>query len=139
MKAVLKRLAESEAARRSVLRATNSGISALVGPDGVVREVVTDAAGRRKMIAGALRARVPVPTPDGAAATTFFVRTQPLQPLGWGGGSLLLLLVALVRRRFGQSEVGQQGAACDAIGAAACDAQGREGGESAARGPGGPE
>ena len=119
------------AARRSVLRATNSGISALVGPDGVVRGVVTDAAGRRKMIAGALRARVPVPTPDGAAATTFFVRTQPLQPLGWGGGSLLLLLVALVRRRFGQSEVGPQGAACDA--------QGREGGEPAARGPGGPD
>ncbi|MGD2016824.1 MAG: nitrilase-related carbon-nitrogen hydrolase [Planctomycetota bacterium] len=112
------------ASRRAVVRATNSGISALVGPDGVVRDLVRDGEGRRKMIAGALRATVPVPRrdrdagtdgggplepgPEGPAEATFFVRTQPLQPLAWGGASALLLAIALVRRRFGQSG----GAAC---------------------------
>ena len=33
---------------------------------------------------------------------TFFVRTEPLQPLAWGGGAALILLLALASRRFGQ-------------------------------------
>jgi apolipoprotein N-acyltransferase len=94
------------ASRRSIVRATNSGISAVVGPDGAVQAEVRGAGGRRKMVAGALRARVPVPSRQGQGAgtpeATFFVRTQPFQPLAWGGGAALLLLLALASRRFGQ-------------------------------------
>lgn len=94
------------ASRRSIVRATNSGISAVVGPDGAVRAEVRGGGGRRKMVAGALRARVPVPSRQGPGAkapeATFFVRTEPLQPLAWGGGAALILLLALASRRFGQ-------------------------------------
>ncbi|MEM9382068.1 MAG: nitrilase-related carbon-nitrogen hydrolase [Planctomycetota bacterium] len=86
------------AARRAIVRATNSGISCVVGPDGEVRALVTDADGRRKMISGAMRATVPVPAPDAAAPPTLFVRTEPLQPLAWGGLAGLLLLAAVALR-----------------------------------------
>ena len=100
------------ASRRSIVRATNSGISALVGPDGVVRDQVRGGGGRRKMVSGALRVTVPVPDRRGeqggqALEATFFAASEPLQPWAWGGGSALILLVALCRRRFGQSGPGE--------------------------------
>ncbi len=94
------------ASRRSIVRATNSGISALIGPDGRVLEEVRGSDGRRKMVAGALRVRVPVPDrragAGGVGEATFFARTEPVQPWAWGGGAALVLLLALVSRRFGQ-------------------------------------
>jgi len=99
------------ASRRSIVRATNSGISALIGPDGRVLQEVRGSDGRRKMVAGALRVRVPVPDrragAGGVGEATFFARTEPVQPWAWGGGAALILLFALVRRRFGHSGPGQ--------------------------------
>ena len=82
--------------QRAIVRATNSGISCVVEPDGTVERLLEED-GRRKMISGALRATVPVPDAGrGAAGATFFARTQPLQPWAFGGAGLLLLLAALV-------------------------------------------
>lgn len=87
------------AVQRSIVRATNSGISCVVGPDGSVLELL-EAEGRRKMISGALRATVPVPDAElGAVGTTFFARTEPRQPWAFGGLALLLLLGSLVGGR----------------------------------------
>ena len=98
--------------QRAIVRATNSGISCVVGPDGTVERLLEEE-GRRKMISGALRATVPVPASGrGAAGATFFARTQPLQPWAFGGAGLLLLLAALVvgrRRGPGEQESGEQG------------------------------
>ena len=69
---------------RSVLRVTNSGISAVVGPDGRVLSELADARGS-KMARGVLRATVPVPVRDGAgrAPRTLFVLTERVQLLLW--------------------------------------------------------
>lgn len=91
--------------QRAIVRATNSGISCVVGPGGEVRELL-EVEGDRKMVSGALRAAVPVPDGGGGpVGTTFFVRTQPLQPWCFGGlGLALLVLAALLAPRRGRSE-----------------------------------
>lgn len=90
---------------RSIVRATQSGISAVIGPDGVeVARLEVD--GRSKMVAGTLRATVPVPagqahTPFEAQADaerrplTVFVRFERLWTALW----LVAGVVALLRAR----------------------------------------
>jgi len=88
------------ASQRSIVRATNSGISAVVGPSGA-DVAVLERDGARKMVPGALRARVPVPA---APEATFFARTEPRQPLAWGlGAALVLALGAALGRRPGST------------------------------------
>ncbi|MEM9802135.1 MAG: nitrilase-related carbon-nitrogen hydrolase [Planctomycetota bacterium] len=89
------------AAQRSIVRATNSGISAIVGPDGRVRDLLQAPDGRRKMIAGTLRGRVPVPASAGSARITFFASTHAAQPAAWGGLGLLILLAGAALRGRG--------------------------------------
>lgn len=75
---------------RPVVRATNSGISAVLGGDG--REVALLAVdGRRKMVRGHLAVRVPLPVDP--AARTPYVRTERAQLL-----AALALAVALAWR-----------------------------------------
>lgn len=79
---------------RSVVRCTNSGVSALIGPDGrELDRLVVD--GDDREVAGALRVQVPVPADPGA--TTPFVALRPLVRSAW----VLLGLVPLFlpRRR----------------------------------------
>lgn len=88
---------------RSFVRATNSGVSAVIGGDGVERGRVTGPGGADRAVPGALALAVPVP-PPGFEACTPHVR--------WGAiGELLFLalggLVALLPRRAGnRSAVG---------------------------------
>lgn len=102
------------ATHRAVVRATNSGISCVVGPDGRVTAMLTEEGpeglssqtlgGARKMVSGVLRARIPVLDRSGtwAGATTPFVQSEPWQGFAWGGlGALILLLAALVGARSG--------------------------------------
>ncbi len=91
------------ATQRAIVRATNSGISCVVGPDGAVDAILevqaegeASGARRRKMVAGALRSTVDVPRRDrGAAAApmTFFVSAEPW--LGTAFGALGLLILGL--------------------------------------------
>jgi apolipoprotein N-acyltransferase len=90
---------------RSVVRATNSGISSVIDPQG--REHATlEVDGKRKMVRGTLLSDVPVPLRserrsekpggDGWAPRTFFVRWEPFQLGAWG--ALILLSLFLSRR-----------------------------------------
>jgi apolipoprotein N-acyltransferase len=79
---------------RSILRATNSGISILVDPQGRTVAVLEDGEGQRKMVRGTLAVQIPVP--QGAQegwARTFWVRTGRFQPVFWI--LLVVLLLAL--------------------------------------------
>lgn len=82
---------------RAVVRATNSGISAVLGPDGADVALLT-VEGRRKMVRGTLAATVPVPVRDarGRAPRTPFVRFEQAQLAGW---VLLIAAAALLPRR----------------------------------------
>ncbi len=83
---------------RSIVRATNSGISTVIDPRG--REVATLAVGgRRKMVRGTLLATVPVPARAAgtAPAPTLYSRTQAWQPAAWT--ALVLLGLVASRRR----------------------------------------
>lgn len=101
------------ATHRSIVRATNSGISCVVDPDGdVVRilESTESGAPRRKMVSGALRIRVPVidRANSESSAATPFVATEPWQPLGWGGLAAMVLLVGhLAARREARKVAGE--------------------------------
>ena len=102
------------ATQRAIVRATNSGISCVVGPDGEVDAILTVAQGsegaggaapgprKRKMVAGALRSTIDVPRRDAgsaAAPMTFFVRAEPWLGPGFGVlGFLILGLCALASR-----------------------------------------
>ncbi|QDV06490.1 apolipoprotein N-acyltransferase [Planctomycetes bacterium Poly30] len=88
--------------QRSIVRATNSGISCVVGPDGRVRAILTvpgddpEADRKRKMVAGVLRSRVPVPRRSAgveAAPATFFVHAERWLGPSMGGFGLALLLL----------------------------------------------
>lgn len=81
------------ATARSIVRATNSGVSCVIGPDGrdVARLVV---AGRDRLVPGTLRATVPVPAPAGRPRAVFltpFVRWQH----SWSALWILAPLLAL--------------------------------------------
>lgn len=90
------RLAALQTAR-SVVRTTNSGISIVIGPDG--RDVARlEVGGRDRMVAGALRATVPVPAGEERGRRTFFVRSEPFWIAGWVLAPLAWLLVARIRR-----------------------------------------
>ena len=93
------------ATHRAIVRATNSGISCVLDPNGRVIEILESAdptgetegvSPRRKMVAGALRARVPVldRSSSAAAPATPFVVTEPWQPLGWGALAGLILFIS---------------------------------------------
>lgn len=90
------RLAALQTAR-SVVRTTNSGISIVIGPDG--RDVARlEVGGRDRMVAGVLRATVPVPTEEGTSSRTFFVRSEPFWLAGWVLAPLAVVLLARIRR-----------------------------------------
>lgn len=75
---------------RSVVRATNAGISVVIDPSG--REVarLEDASGADRMVAGTLAAVVPVPAEGSAAERTPFVRLERLWIGLWLGLPFLL-------------------------------------------------
>ena len=84
---------------RSIVRATNSGISAVLGPDGreVARLVV---GGLDREVAGTLRADVPIPRVAERTSNTLYVRTWRIWPamgLLWP----LLLILGASRLRGG--------------------------------------
>jgi apolipoprotein N-acyltransferase len=81
---------------RPIVRATNSGISAVLGGDG--RTVgVLEVDGRRKVVRGHLSAQVPLPADP--AGRTFYVRTERSQlALALGLAVLLLFLAGTARR-----------------------------------------
>jgi apolipoprotein N-acyltransferase len=87
---------------RSVVRATNGGVSLLIGPDGSERNRLV-VGGEDREVRGTLAVQVPVPVAESRAITTPFVHLEPwLLPLG----SLLPLLILLLRggsRFFGGS------------------------------------
>jgi len=90
---------EAIATGRAIVRATNSGISSVLAPDGaeVARLVV---GGRDREVAGTLRADVPVPTAAQRSQNTFYVRSWTFWPalaLLWPA----LLVAAAWRRRAG--------------------------------------
>jgi len=77
---------------RSIVRATNSGISIVIGPDGRELGRVRDARGRDRAVPGTLAVQVPVPA-DPAAGPTIYARFRgPLRAL-MGAGVLLAWLV----------------------------------------------
>lgn len=77
---------------RSVVRATNAGITIVLGPDGseVARLRASDGDGRDRMVAGTLRATVPVPTDGASASSTPFVVTERYWLALWLLAPLLL-------------------------------------------------
>ncbi len=88
---------------RSILRATNSGSSALVGPGGQILSLLQQD-GEHKMVRGTLRVTVPVPADGGGAgegnppSKTPYVRFWPIQAgLFW---LCLAILLFWTRRRL---------------------------------------
>jgi apolipoprotein N-acyltransferase len=78
---------------RAVARATNSGASVVLGPDGRLLAELAPG-GKRRMARGTLACRVPIP--EAPRALTPWVRTAGLQPWLW---LLPGLLGALALRR----------------------------------------
>jgi apolipoprotein N-acyltransferase len=83
---------------RSFVRVTNSGVTAVVGPDGRILARL-EVEGRDRMVRGSLVASVPVPAAGAAAPLTPYVRLEPY--LLWVFGMLPLGLMALARSRPG--------------------------------------
>ncbi len=77
---------------RAVVRATNSGVSCVLDPEGKLLGVIEDGTGRRKMVAGELCVQVPVPVRRTATPWARSYRWQPLLwallslGLAWAGG-----------------------------------------------------
>jgi len=80
---------------RAVVRAANSGVSIVIGPDGKDVKVL-EVGGERKMVRGWILARVPVPVrdADGSAPKTLFVTTEGIQIGFWCLAILALLAIA---------------------------------------------
>jgi apolipoprotein N-acyltransferase len=81
---------------RSFVRATNAGITIVIGPDGgdVAR---LERGGKDRMVPGTLSAVVPVPRDGADAPTTCFVRSERVWQSAWI--ALPLALLAGARRR----------------------------------------
>ncbi|MBL8858190.1 MAG: apolipoprotein N-acyltransferase [Planctomycetes bacterium] len=85
---------------RSIVRATNAGISCVIGPDG--RDVSRlEILGKDRMVAGCLRAVVPVPATDARGGERkprpIYVATQRAWTAVWIGLGILLAILARVR------------------------------------------
>lgn len=78
---------------RSIARATNSGITLVVGPDGVERARLV-VRGEDRDVRGTLTTRVPVPVGGAGAPRPPYVHWAPLAPWVW----LLLPLLCLLPR-----------------------------------------
>lgn len=89
---------------RSVVRATNSGVSLVLDPSGAAVGEVADPEGRRKMVRGTLAVAVPVPAP-GAREATPWARTARWQPLAWA----ILIGILGVRARSAVTVSGSGG------------------------------
>ncbi|MFT7542915.1 MAG: apolipoprotein N-acyltransferase [Gammaproteobacteria bacterium] len=94
------------ATERSVVRVTNSGVSLVIGPDGVERGRVRDSEGRDRAIAGTLSMAVPVPLPGERGALSPYVRTSFL----WHILRVLAPFLAILGARLGARKKGPQGA-----------------------------
>ena len=88
------------ASGRTVVRATNSGVSIAIDPTGATLAELVAADGRRKGVAGTLSVVVPVPVPEARTARTPWARTGHWQ--GWVWASIVVLVaVRGYRRRTG--------------------------------------
>ena len=96
---------EALATARSVVRCTNSGVTALIGADG--RELARlEVQGRDREVRGTLEVEVPVPaTPEAAAARTSFVRWEAGWAALWIAAPALLLVLEALRRRHASASV----------------------------------
>ena len=75
---------------RAIARATNSGISGLVGPSG--REIGRlRVAGKDRAVTGSVAFTVPVPKASASSKQTLYARTFPLWNALWILGPLLLI------------------------------------------------
>lgn len=87
------------ASARAVVRATNSGVSLVMGADGVERARIRDAEGRDRSTRGTLAMRVPVPLADARADRTPYVRWRVF----WRGlgavAPILAVVLGIVGRR----------------------------------------
>ncbi|MCP3916762.1 MAG: hypothetical protein GY711_14495 [bacterium] len=84
---------------RTIVRATNSGISTVVDADGYeIARLEVD--GEAKIVRGTLLAEVPVPVrgSDGTAPTTLYVRTERFQLVLWW---VVIVAAALCARKNG--------------------------------------
>ncbi len=89
----------------SVVRATNSGLSLVLGPDG--REVArVRTRGQDRGVAGTLAVDVPVPAPGAHPGPTFYARTQPF----WGALWVQRALVPLTLGARSPAREGNRGA-----------------------------
>ncbi|MBL8863120.1 MAG: apolipoprotein N-acyltransferase [Planctomycetes bacterium] len=82
---------------RSMVRATNSGISVVIGPDGRDVERLRGPGGKDRNVSGSLLATVPIPREP--AGPTPYARVEPVLRGGWV--VLPIALWLLVRRRDG--------------------------------------
>jgi apolipoprotein N-acyltransferase len=85
---------------RSMVRATNSGISIVIGPDGRDVARLADSTGKDRNVAGVLVADVPIPIGD--PGPTIYVRIEPWLRGLWAVLPAVLLLA--LRRRGGYPE-----------------------------------
>ncbi len=82
--------------RVAVLRAANTGISALIGPDGVVRARLTDSRGQDLRVAGTLTVEIPPPS-----STSYYTRRGDVFAVLCCAASVLTLFFTTVPlRRF---------------------------------------
>ena len=84
------------ATERAVVRVTNSGVSLVIGADGVERGRIRDAEGRDRAVRGTLALRVPVPEADARSDRSPYVQTRPLWVVLGLLSPLLALLVSLL-------------------------------------------
>jgi apolipoprotein N-acyltransferase len=90
---------------RSIVRATNAGITLVIGPDGEdVARLSVD--GKDRMVPGTLRVTVPVPAAGESAPTPFFVRAEHGWQALWIGLPVLLALLARISERRAVTGVG---------------------------------
>ncbi len=87
---------------RAFVRATNSGVSLVLGPDGRELGRVRDAAGSDRAVAGFGAWNVPVPAPGTARSTPYLAWGRASEPLWFA----LLCLAALLARPAGNRPVG---------------------------------